>query len=145
VADEAAVQELAARFARTLQPPAVIFLRGDLGAGKTTFARAYIHALGYPGYVKSPTYGLLEIYRVEGRVILHLDLYRIEHPEELEYLAIRDQFDDSTVLLVEWPDRGEGCLPAPDLVLDFAEGDTTRFIDCTACTERGRAMAERVL
>jgi len=144
VADEAAVQELAARFARTLQPPAVIFLRGDLGAGKTTFARAYIHALGYPDYVKSPTYGLLEIYRVEGQVVLHLDLYRIEHPEELEYLAIRDQFDASTVLLVEWPDRGKDGLPAPDLVLDFAEGDATRFIDCTAFTERGRAMAGRV-
>jgi len=144
VADEAAVQELAARFARTLQPPAVIFLRGDLGAGKTTFARAYIHALGYQGYVKSPTYGLLEIYRVAEQVVLHLDLYRIEHPEELEYLAIRDQFDDSTVLLVEWPDRGAGCLPAPDLVLDFGEGDGGRFIDCTSCTERGAAMAQRV-
>jgi len=145
VADEAAVQELAACFARTLQPPAVIFLRGDLGAGKTTFARAYIHALGYQGYVKSPTYGLLETYRVDEQVVLHLDLYRIEHPEELEYLAIRDQLDDSTVLLVEWPDRGAGFLPAPDLVLDFGEADTKRFIDCTACTERGSAMAESVL
>lgn len=145
VADEAAVQRLAARFARTLQPPAVIFLRGDLGAGKTTFARAYIHALGYQGYVKSPTYGLLEIYRVAEQVVLHLDLYRIEHPEELEYLAIRDQFEDSTVLLVEWPDRGAGHLPAPDLVLDFEEGDTTRYIDCTACTQRGAAMARSLL
>jgi tRNA threonylcarbamoyladenosine biosynthesis protein TsaE len=141
VVDEAAVQRLAAEFARAVQPPAVLFLRGDLGAGKTTFARAYIHALGYEGYVKSPSYGLLETYRVQEQSVLHLDLYRIEDPEELEYLAIRDQFDDSTVLLVEWPDRGGGLLPAPDLVLDFAESGAVRFIECTTCSARGADLA----
>jgi len=145
VADEAAVQRLAAAFARCVQPPAVIFLRGDLGAGKTTFARAYIHALGYEGYVKSPSYGLLETYRAGRQSVLHLDLYRIEDPEELEYLAIRDQFDDSTVLLVEWPDRGGGLLPAPDLVLDFGETSAARFIRCASCTSRGAKLAESVL
>ena len=145
VADEAAVQRLAAEFARALQPPIVLFLRGDLGAGKTTFARAYIHALGYEGYVKSPSYGLLETYRVDQQSVLHLDLYRIEDPEELEFLAIRDQFDDSTVLLVEWPDRGRALLPAPDLVLDFGESDATRFIFCTACTEHGADLSRRML
>lgn len=145
VADEAAVQRLAREFSRHLRPPAVIYLRGDLGAGKTTFARAYIHALGYEGYVKSPSYGLLETYRVERQSVLHLDLYRIEDPEELEYLAIRDQFDETTVLLVEWPDRGTGFLPAPDLLLDFGEADGLRFIRCTACTPRGARQAAHVL
>jgi len=145
VADEAAVQSLATRFAQCLQPPAVIYLRGDLGAGKTTFARAYIHALGFAGYVKSPSYGLLETYRVGNQLILHLDLYRIEDPEELEYLAIRDQFDEHSVLLVEWPDRGGQLLPAPDLVLDFGETDATRFILCTACSDRGTDLSRRVL
>jgi tRNA threonylcarbamoyladenosine biosynthesis protein TsaE len=145
VADEAAVQKLAGGFARVLQPPAVIYLRGDLGAGKTTFARAYVHALGFTGYVKSPSYGLLETYRAGGQVVLHLDLYRIEDPEELEYLAIRDLFDDQSVLLVEWPDRGGQHLPAPDLVLDFGESGTTRFIQCTACTDRGVALLDKVL
>jgi len=144
VVDEAAVQNLAAAFEQAVEPPLVIYLRGDLGAGKTTFARAYIHALGYEGYVKSPSYGLLEIYRVSTRSVLHLDLYRIEDAEELEYLAIRDQFDEHTVLLVEWPDRGAGFLPGPDLVLDFGEKDATRFIECTACTAAGRAVAARV-
>ena len=90
VPDEVAVSSLAAIFARLLESPLVIYLEGDLGAGKTMFARALIHALGYQGYVKSPTYGLLESYAVAGFSILHLDLYRIEDPEELEYLALRD-------------------------------------------------------
>ena len=145
VADEAAVQRLAARFAQCVQPPAVIYLRGDLGAGKTTFARAWIHALGFPGYVKSPSYGLLETYRVGDQLILHLDLYRIEDPEELEYLAIRDLFDQRSVLLVEWPDRGGQYLPGPDLVLDFGESAATRFVLCTACTDRGADLSRRVL
>jgi tRNA threonylcarbamoyladenosine biosynthesis protein TsaE len=145
VADEAAVQRLAAVFAEAVQPPAVIFLRGDLGAGKTTFARAYVHALGFAGYVKSPSYGLLEIYQAGGQTVLHLDLYRIEDPEELEYLAIRDQFDSAAVLLVEWPDRGGRALPAPDIVLDFGEKDATRFILCTTCSEQGADVAANVL
>jgi tRNA threonylcarbamoyladenosine biosynthesis protein TsaE len=144
VADEAVVRELAAVFAGAVRPPTVIFLRGDLGAGKTTFARAYIHALGFEGYVKSPSYGLLEIYQVGGQNVLHLDLYRIEDPEELEYLAIRDQFDDKTVLLVEWPDRGADRLPAPDLVLHFGEQGSVRVIECVACSQAGAELAERV-
>lgn len=145
VPNETAVRELAARFARHLETPMVIYLKGDLGAGKTTFARAYIHALGYEGYVKSPSYGLLETYRVGAVSVLHLDLYRIEDPEELEYLAIRDQFDERTVLLVEWPDRGAGFLPQPDLVLDFGEKDAMRFMACSACTPAGRALAAEVM
>lgn len=145
VADEAAVSHLAAAFARAMQPPAVIYLRGDLGAGKTTFARAYIHALGFEGYVKSPSYGLLETYHSGGQNVLHLDLYRIEDPEELEYLAIRDQFDATAVLLVEWPDRGGDRLPAPDLVLDFGETGVVRFIECRSCSSRGTELADRLL
>ncbi|MBT8047307.1 MAG: tRNA (adenosine(37)-N6)-threonylcarbamoyltransferase complex ATPase subunit type 1 TsaE [Xanthomonadales bacterium] len=144
VASEQAVGELAKQFAAVLQPPAVMYLRGDLGAGKTTFARAYIHALGFQGYVKSPSYGLLETYKAGGQNVLHLDLYRIEDPEELEYLAIRDLFDETAVLLVEWPDRGEHYLPAPDLVLEFGEKDEVRFVVCTVCSENGRGLARKV-
>jgi tRNA threonylcarbamoyladenosine biosynthesis protein TsaE len=144
VGNEQAVAELAARFAASMQVPAVIYLRGDLGAGKTTFARAYIHALGYAGYVKSPSYGLLETYEAGGQNILHLDLYRIEDPEELEFLALRDLFDDQSVLLVEWPDRGEHYLPKPDLVLDFGENSETRFICCRALSARGRKLSKNV-
>ena len=142
--DEEAVAVLAAQFARKLQTPIVIYLEGELGAGKTTFARAYIHALGFPGYVKSPSYGLLETYEAGGQKILHLDLYRIEDPEELEYLAIRDLYRADTALLVEWPERGKPHLPAADLLLEFGETDEARFIRCTGFTARGLDLAEKI-
>lgn len=144
VVDEAAVGSLARRFARAMELPAVLYLRGDLGAGKTTFARAYIQSLGYSGYVKSPSYGLLETYQAGGQKILHLDLYRIEDPEELEYLAIRDLYDEGSVMMVEWPDRGLHHLPAPDLVLEFGEKNEVRFVVCLTCSERGRRVSERL-
>jgi tRNA threonylcarbamoyladenosine biosynthesis protein TsaE len=144
VPDEAASAALAERFAEVLEPPCVIYLRGDLGAGKTLFTRAYVHALGFEGYVKSPSYGLLETYEVGGQIVLHLDLYRIEDPEELEYLAIRDLYGDKTVLMVEWPDRGENFLPPPDVVLEFGETDESRFIRCLTFTSHGRALAGEV-
>lgn len=142
--DEAAVADLAAEFARKLQTPMVIYLEGQLGAGKTTFARAYIHALGFQGYVKSPSYGLLETYQAGGQKVLHLDLYRIEDPEELEYLAIRDLFDRKSVLLVEWPKRGASFLPAPDLLLEFGETGESRFIRCVPLTASGAGLATKV-
>jgi tRNA threonylcarbamoyladenosine biosynthesis protein TsaE len=144
VPDEAAVQKLAARFARHLQTPLVIYLQGDLGAGKTTFARAYIHALGYEGYVKSPSYGLLETYEAGGQKVLHLDLYRIEDPEELEFLALRDLYDGSSALLVEWPEQGEKFLPKADLLLLFGENNESRFIQCSAFSARGAALAVKI-
>ena len=144
VPDEAASASLAARFAAVLEPPCVIYLQGDLGAGKTLFTRAYIHALGFEGYVKSPSYGLLETYELEGQTVLHLDLYRIEDPGELEFLAIRDLYGPGTVLMVEWPDRGEHFLPAPDLVLEFDETDESRFIRCRPFTLHGTDLALKV-
>jgi tRNA threonylcarbamoyladenosine biosynthesis protein TsaE len=142
VENEAAVAELAAEFARRVNPPMVIYLQGDLGAGKTTFARAYVHALGYQGYVKSPSYGLLETYLAGGQDVLHLDLYRIEDPEELEYLALRDLFGDTSVLMVEWPDRGQNYLPEPDLLLDFGEKGEVRFVGCYPTSTEGKCLAE---
>jgi tRNA threonylcarbamoyladenosine biosynthesis protein TsaE len=145
VPSEEASAQLAACFARVLEPPCVIYLKGDLGAGKTLFTRAYIHALGYQGYVKSPSYGLLETYEVAGQTILHLDLYRIEDPEELEYLAIRDLYREDTVLMVEWPDRGDSYLPLPDLLLEFVEKDESRFINCRIISISGRGLAKKVM
>ena len=143
VPNEAAAAAVAARFAASVAPPCVIWLQGDLGAGKTLFARAFIHALGYEGYVKSPSYGLLETYRAGGIHVLHLDLYRIEDPEELEFLAIRDLFDANTVLLVEWPDRGGTLLPVADLVLHFYEQGETRGIRCEPVSSTGAALSAR--
>ena len=143
VRDEEAVAVLAEKFAVSVETPLVLYLRGDLGAGKTTFARAYVHSLGFSGYVKSPSYGLLETYEAGGQKILHLDLYRIEDPEELEYLALRDLFDDDSVLLVEWPDRGKHHLPEPDLVLEFGEKSEVRFVSCQVHSQRGQRLAKK--
>ncbi len=145
VPDEDSVAILAARFARLIKAPMVLFLQGDLGAGKTTFARAFIHALGFKGYVKSPSYGLLESYPVSGKTILHLDLYRIEDPEELDYLALRDLYDEKSVLMVEWPRKGVDHLPAPDLELEFGEDTETRFISSFAKSIVGFEFNREVL
>lgn len=145
VSDEESVANLAARFARLIRPPMVLYLEGDLGAGKTTFARAFIHALGFKAYVKSPSYGLLESYTVSAMTVLHLDLYRIEDPEELEYLALRDLCDENGVLMVEWPRKGADHLPAPDLELEFFEDTETHFISSYAKSTAGFELNRNVL
>ena len=129
------------KFASDIKVPLVIWLEGDLGAGKTAFARALIHALGYSGRVKSPTYGLLEHYQLPGRQVLHMDLYRIGDPGELEFLGIPDLLDENTILLIEWPERGEGWIPNPDFVFRFAYADQGRDLHWTAFTEMAQACA----
>jgi tRNA threonylcarbamoyladenosine biosynthesis protein TsaE len=123
----------------------VVFLRGDLGTGKTTFARALIQSLGFEGRVKSPTYGLLETYAAGGWQIIHLDLYRIEEPEEVEFLALADQFGEQTLLLVEWPSKAEAVLPAPDLELRFTHNEDRHTIECYTHSDSGIELANNVL
>ena len=126
--------------ASLISPPLVIWLEGDLGAGKTTFARALIRALGYTGRVKSPTYGLLEQYQLDSLQVLHMDLYRISDPGELEFLGLVDLLDQSTILLIEWPDKGGPWLPEPDFVFSFSYANEGRSLDWLACTESARKV-----
>ncbi len=126
----AATEWLGARLARVLAPGCVMYLHGELGAGKTTLARGLLHRLGHRGTVKSPTYTLVEPYQIGEWWLFHWDLYRLADPEELEYLGLRDQIDGEAVLLIEWPERGRGELPAADLevTLDYAgEGRACRL------------------
>ena len=97
----------------------VVFLAGDLGAGKTTLARGILNGMGHNGAVPSPTYTLVERYSLPGGDVYHLDLYRLEHPDELEMTGLRDALDGSSTLLVEWPERGAGRMPAPDFRVDI--------------------------
>lgn len=134
------VKAFANKFASELKAPLVIWLEGDLGAGKTTFARALIQSLGYKGRVKSPTYGLLEQYLVDSVHVLHMDLYRISDPEELEFLGVEDLLDNQSILLVEWPDRGGEWLPRPDFIFHFAYAQEGRELHWTACTQFSKTI-----
>jgi tRNA threonylcarbamoyladenosine biosynthesis protein TsaE len=137
LADEAATLAFGAELARACPARALIFLSGDLGAGKTTLARGFLHALGHVGKVKSPTYTLVEPYRVDGRALYHLDLYRVADPAELEYLGLREMLGEDALVLIEWPERGGDWLPEPDLRVRLAVLSGARRIHCTAGSGRG--------
>lgn len=127
LADPAATDALAVQLARALPERAVVFLEGDLGAGKSSFARAMLRELGVSGAIKSPTYTLIERYPLDRGEAVHLDLYRIANSAELEFLGLQDLAAEARLWLVEWPERGQGALPAPNLRLKLAvEGEGRR-------------------
>jgi tRNA threonylcarbamoyladenosine biosynthesis protein TsaE len=146
LADEAATDALGRALQEALGPSgAVIFLDGPLGAGKTSLARAILRAMGEEGPVRSPTYTLMEPYEVNGRQVYHMDLYRLGDPEELAYLGVRDLDEPGLLLLVEWPERGAGMLPAADLCIRLAHAGSGREATLEGLSERGRAMLARLV
>ena len=140
LADESALLAFAAQLAAHLQPGITVFLRGDLGAGKTTLCRGILNALGHRGNVKSPTYTLVEPYDLGERQVYHFDLYRLAEPSELEYMGCRDYFDECSICLVEWPEQGAGVLPAPDLELELRVKGRGRCLLASAHSDRGRVV-----
>lgn len=138
--DEAASTLFAERLAQQLQPGFVLFLRGDLGVGKTSLCRGLLTGLGHQGNVKSPTYTLVEPYDLAGQRVYHFDLYRLGEPSELEFMGCRDYFDDESICLVEWPEQGVGVLPVPDLELEILVKGRGRQLLCRAHSGRGRAI-----
>ena len=123
---------------------AIVFLTGPLGAGKTTFSRGLIQAMGHDGRVKSPTYTLVEPYEMLSPAVYHFDLYRLRDPEELEFMGIRDYFQSSVVCLVEWPEKGGALLPEPDLYLRLRPEGAGRIISLQASTKRGKCLLQRL-
>jgi tRNA threonylcarbamoyladenosine biosynthesis protein TsaE len=137
-------QELGEKLAHccsTLQSSCVIYLIGDLGAGKTTLAQSFI---GYFGFnkVKSPTYTLVESYQNEIVDIHHFDCYRLSDPEELEYIGIREYLKPSSLQLIEWPELGKGAIPTADLSIKISGNGEIRIINITPQTETGKSIIE---
>ena len=121
-----------------------LLFAGPVGAGKTTFARHLIQALGYEGRVKSPTYTLVESYPFADFTIHHFDLYRFADPEEWDDAGFRDYFGPDTVCLVEWPDKAGALLPPADLTLELEVSNTGRTYRLTARTETGQSCLTRL-
>ena len=144
LANEAETVTMGNLLAEVIKPPLTLFLEGDLGAGKTTFSRGLIQALGHQGAVKSPTYTLVEPYELDQLKVFHFDLYRVMDPEELEFMGIRDYFSDDSLCIVEWPDRGQGLLPQADIHIEIQYLDTGRKIVMEAKTDNGEALLKQL-
>lgn len=138
LADEAATLAFGAQLAQTLQPGLVIYLHGDLGAGKTTLTRGLLRGLGFIGKVKSPTYTLVEPYTISSLYLYHFDLYRFADPMEWEEAGFRDYFNPDSVCLIEWPDKAAGLLPIADVDICLMPTANGRKLTLSANTEAGK-------
>jgi len=142
-----ATEELGRRLAHARPGPealTVVYLQGELGAGKTTFARGFLHAIGVAGAVRSPTYTLLELHELAGLTVLHVDLYRLRDAAELESLGLREWARPGCLWLIEWPERGATRVPPADLALTFSIGAAAHVIDARAHSLPGEAWLARL-
>lgn len=146
--DEAATQALGKSLAHTLVPGLVVYLHGDLGAGKTALTRALLHAAGYQGNVKSPTYTLAEPYLIfladQTIKVMHFDLYRMTSAEEFLEAGFREELNDSNICIVEWPEKADGILPAPDMHIHLSVAGTGRAVEIQAHTAKGENCLSRL-
>jgi len=143
--DEAATRALGARLARVIEPGLFVYLRGELGSGKTTLARGLLRGLGYQGRVKSPTYALVELYTVSRLNLYHFDFYRFHEPKEWRDAGLDEYFNDASVCLVEWPEKAAGLLPAADLDLALEFAGDGRDLSVRAGTESGKACLHKLM
>ncbi|MGX2040697.1 tRNA (adenosine(37)-N6)-threonylcarbamoyltransferase complex ATPase subunit type 1 TsaE [Methylocaldum sp. MU1018] len=142
--DEAETLALAERLYRAMPSGCLVFLHGNLGAGKTTFVRGWLRAAGFAGPVKSPTFTLVEEYALDDRIVYHFDLYRLNDPEELEWMGIRDYLRPNAVCFVEWPERGAGLLPPADLEISLHIAGAGRIADIAGGTAHGQKVLARL-
>jgi len=139
---EKETEEFGAKLASILPKKAIICLEGHLGVGKTTLVRGFIKSLGYTGTVKSPTYNIVEEYEINHHTVLHFDLYRINDPEELQWIGIEDYFKEQAICFIEWPSLGEGYLESPDLILTLENHSQGRKIEIKKISETMKKRLE---
>ena len=137
-------EQLAHLVTNKLNQGLVVYLLGDLGAGKTTFTRGFVKGMGHLGNVKSPTYTLVEPYELPPWRIFHFDLYRLADPEELEFMGIRDYFADDCCCFIEWPDKGKGMIAEADLILNIAYSGEKRTINFQPLSENGQLIVSEL-
>ena len=135
---------LGKRLAKACHDPVVFYLYGQLGAGKTTLVRGFMRGMGYNAAVKSPTYTLIEPYEIGTWHLYHLDLFRVRAAAELEYLGLRELRDSDAILLVEWPERGDGFLPPADVLLKIDHVENGRLVALDSCSAAGEKFVEEV-
>ena len=138
--DEEAMVEFGGKIAETLLMGAVITLNGDLGAGKTTLSRGILNRLGHSGAVKSPTYTIVEPYQLDIGSVYHFDLYRVNDPQELDYIGFTDYLAQASLSLIEWPERGYGYLAGKDIGIEIEHLRSGRQVSVSAETDKGRDM-----
>ena len=144
VADAVAMEALGARLARGAGKGLMLYLKGELGAGKTTLVRGFLRELGHSGSVRSPTYTLIEPYELTDRRVYHLDLYRLGDAEELEWIGIRDLLDAESLALVEWPERGRGVLPPADLEVVIEYRNSGRLVLVVGLSLPGQRVVQQL-
>jgi|TARA_B110000467_G_scaffold57489_1_gene52584 tRNA threonylcarbamoyladenosine biosynthesis protein TsaE len=128
-----------------LPKPLIITLQGDLGAGKTTLSRGVLQGLGHKGAVKSPTYTLVEPYKLAVGVVYHFDLYRLVDAEELDYMGFADYLEDAALCLIEWPERGEGFLPTADVSISIKHEKSGRRVTVDAYSVSGEELVRQIV
>ena len=142
--DERATLDLGTRLADGLVAGMLIALHGPLGAGKTTLARGLLRGLGFEGRVKSPTYALVEVYKLSRLDLYHFDFYRFANPEELTDSGLQDAFNETNVCVVEWPERAGGMLPPADVDVQLTIANGARSALLTAQTEYGTRCLQKL-
>ena len=138
LADEVATLNFGATFSEILHPGLIIFLSGDLGAGKTTLTRGILRKMGYNGIVKSPTYNLVELYKFSRLYFYHFDFYRFNDPNEWEEAGFREYFNAGSICIVEWPEKAGKLLPVADIQLSIHIVEYGRNIEINTPTETGK-------
>lgn len=143
--DEAATLKFGSTLSQICSPTCLIFLQGNLGAGKTTLVRGFIQGLGFSGSIKSPTYTLVEQYELKKNTIFHFDLYRLTNPQELINIGLRDYFAQPAIFFIEWPEKGGEQLPRPDLTCYIEPFHSGRRLQITATSQCGSQIIQKLV